>query len=92
MHWTNNWNIENDFFAKIEKGIVYLDITGSLTIRDITGPIITGPSSHLGDGTIKGKAEIDIKSGVLKNSEVEMIISSSGVKATVTSKISMTKI
>lgn len=59
--------------TKIENGIVYADISGSV--------------SGMGEGTIKGKTEIDIKTGIQKMLENEVNIKAMGQDMKVTSKI-----
>lgn len=64
--------------VKIENGTVYLDISGVL--------------SGIGQGTLKGKTEIDIKTGIQKVGEVEMTMSASGATTKSTTKTSTTKV
>lgn len=63
--------------TKIADGTVYIDISG-----DVSGN---------GEGTIKGKTEIDIKSGIQTMLENEVAIKAMGQEVKVTSKVYMKK-
>lgn len=63
--------------TKIEGGIVYVDIAGKV--------------SGSGQGTIKGKVEIDAKTGIQLLVENESVITAGGVESKSKSKVTMTK-
>jgi len=63
--------------AKIENGTVYIDISG-----DVSG---------MGEGIIKGKTEIDIRTGIQKLMENEVTVKAMGQEVTVSSKVYMKK-
>jgi hypothetical protein len=63
--------------AKIENGTVYIDISG-----DVSG---------MGEGTIKGKTEIDVKTGIQTLLENEVSVKAMGQEVKVTSKVYMKK-
>ena len=64
--------------VKIEAGTVYIDISGTV--------------SGLGEGTVKGKTEIDIATGTQKTAEMVVTVSAMGQQVKVTSRTSMKKI
>ncbi|WP_194850184.1 DUF6263 family protein [Nonlabens antarcticus] len=63
--------------TKIADGVVYVDIKG-----DVSG---------MGSGSMKGTTEIEISSGLAKNTETEISVTAQGIEVTVASKIQMTK-
>ncbi len=63
---------------RIENGTVYLDVSGT----------VSGP----GEGTIKGKVEIDISTGVQKKGDVEFTVLIGGNEIKANSKISIKKV
>jgi hypothetical protein len=63
--------------SKIADGVVYIDISG-----DVSG---------MGEGTIKGKTEIDIKTGTQKLLENEVTVKAMGAEVKVSSKMTMKK-
>lgn len=64
--------------SSIADGTVILDVTGDL--------------SGVGTGTVKGNTSIDINSGVQKNAELQMTVSTQGIDISTTVKTSMTKV
>jgi hypothetical protein len=62
-------------------------IADGTAILDITGDMV-----GTGTGTIKGNSSIDIKSGVQKNSELQLTISAQGMDVSTTVKTMMTKV
>lgn len=83
----SSWSTENDnqgmkmnttyTVASIADGIVTLDVTGNVT--------------GAGAGNIKGNSIIDIESGVVKSSVLEVSISAQGMNVTVTTNLTTTK-
>lgn len=63
--------------SKIEEGVVYLDIQGTV--------------SGAGTGTLKGKSEIDINTGTAKMTETEISVSAQGFDVTIASQVYMIK-
>jgi hypothetical protein len=63
--------------TKIADGIVFVDIQG-----DVFGA---------GTGSMKGTTEIEVKSGLAKNTETEITVTTQGIEVTVASQIQMTK-
>ena len=84
----SSWSTENDnqgmkmnityTVAAIADGIVTLDVSGNVT--------------GAGTGNIKGTSTIDIESGIVKNSDLKVSISSQGMDVTVTTNSTITKI
>lgn len=64
--------------VKIEKGAVYLEITGTL--------------SGISNGTLLGKTEIDIKTGVQKSGEIEMTMTDNETTVKSSTKTTITKV
>ncbi len=83
----SSWSKENDnqgmkmnttfTVAAIADGIVTLDVSGNVT--------------GAGTGNIKGNSTIDIVSGVVKSSDLEVSISTQGMNMTVTTNLTTTK-
>ena len=62
---------------EITEGIVYLDIIGEV--------------SGVGSGSIVGSSEIEIPSGLVRNTDLKVEVSAQGMDMTIYSKITMTK-
>lgn len=63
--------------SKIADGMVYLDIKG-----DVSGA---------GTGSMKGTSEIEISTGLAKNTDTEITIATQGIEVTVASQVQMIK-
>ncbi|PRP68150.1 DUF6263 family protein [Nonlabens agnitus] len=63
--------------TKIADGIVYLDVKGEV--------------SGTGTGSMTGSSEIEISTGVLKNNESEIKVTTQGIEVSVVSNVSMNK-
>lgn len=81
--WSNNNEIQGMTVkstytvSKIADGMVYLDMLG-----DVSGA---------GTGSMKGTSEIEISTGIAKNTDTEITVSTQGIEVTVASQMQMSK-